>query len=86
MTAAALLRTLASSRAALEDACRAVDVPKGSLLDESVIISARFRDTANRLSNAVSGLIEAEVALRSFVATFGTDGLALDEEGLDVDE
>lgn len=81
MTAGALLGAIASSRAALEDACRAVDVPKGSMLDDSVIMSARFRDTVNRLSSAIAALIEAEVALRSFVAIFGADGLALDEGG-----
>lgn len=77
---AALFRAIRQSRAGMEAACRAVDIPRAALCEESMIAAARFREVTNRVGQALQACLDAEVALRSFVAVFGDELLAIDED------
>lgn len=77
----ALFHAIHGSRTALEAACRAIDVPKGSLCEESIILAGRFREMSNKVSAALTACLDAEVSLRSFVSVFGDDILLCEGGG-----
>ncbi len=75
-----LLASLAAAVESLNTACAAIDVAKERDRCESQIMRERFFAVVQKIGNALTGCIEAEATLRSYISIFGPYELALDED------